>query len=293
MSTLYLEHFGLDTPPFSITPDPKFFFAGAERGLFIAGLLHAALQAEGIVLVIGEVGSGKTLMSRMLLAQLPDNVDSVYLPNPAFSRDEILNVIARDLNIDSQYMPLESLQLELIRRHELGRQVVVLIDEAHAMPADAIEEVRRLSNLETDEHKLIQLILCGQPELDTLLATPQLRQVRDRVVYRLMLRSLQKNDAASYLEHRLRIAGWRGGRLFSRMAEQLLLTDANGRIRRLNLIADKSLLAAYAQGQHQVSLSHVHLAIRDTGANFSSSSASSALLTLIAPVIIRLTRLFK
>lgn len=291
MSSLYLEHFGLSSPPFSITPDPGFFYEGGDRGIFCAGLLHAALQDEGIVLVIGEVGSGKTLMSRMLLSQLPDNVDTVYLPNPAFSRDEIIEVIGRDLGIATQCTGLEILQQELIRRHLLGRHVLVLIDEAHAMPAESIEEVRRLSNLETAERKLVQLVLCGQPELDTLLARPSMRQVRDRVVYRLMLKNLTKQDASSYLDHRLRIAGWRGGRMFSILGEWLLLTDAGGRARRLNLIADKALLAAFAEGKRQVSARHVHIAITDAGANFSSRSAkvrqiSIALLLLISLITI-------
>lgn len=241
--------------------------------MFIAGLLHAVQQSEGIVLVVGEVGSGKTLMSRILLSRLPDTIDTVYLPNPAFSRDEIIDVIARDLGIAStnQGMRLEALQHELIKRYALGRRVLVLIDEAHAMPTESIEEVRRLSNLETENCKLVQLVLCGQPELDTLLALPQLRQVRDRVVYRLMLNKLSRSDAASYLDHRLRVAGWRGGRMFSFFGEQLLLNDARGRARRLNLIADKALLAAFADGKRQVNIRHVRLAIADAGANFSSS----------------------
>lgn len=287
MSSLYLEYFGLNSPPFSITPDPGFFFEGEDRGMFIGGLLHATQQGEGIVLVIGEVGSGKTLMSRILLSRLPDNVDTVYLPNPAFSRDEIIDVIARDLGIASinQGMRLEVLQRELIKRHQQGRQVLVLIDEAHAMPPDSIEEVRRLSNLETDNRKLVQLVLCGQPELDTLLAQPSMRQVRDRVVYRLMLHNLTPNDASSYLDHRLRVAGWRGGRMFSVLGEWLLLGDAGGRARRLNLIADKALLAAFAEGKRQVGARHVRLAINDAGANFSSRSekirkAGTALLFL-------------
>lgn len=272
MSSLYLNHFGLNSPPFSITPDPGFFFAGADRGMFVAGLLHAAQQNEGIVLVIGEVGSGKTLISRMLLAQLPKTVDTVYLPNPAFSRDEIIDVIARDLGINAATpgMRLEELQRELIKRHALGRQVVVLIDEAHAMPADSLEEVRRLSNLETNERKLLQLILCGQPELDTLLAKPSLRQVRDRVVYRFMLNNLSADDASAYLNHRLQIAGWRGGRLFSAVAARLLLADAQGRARRINLIADKALLAAFAEDKTCVSARHVRLAIQDAGSNFAT-----------------------
>lgn len=274
MSSLYLDYFGLKSPPFSITPDPGFFFEGGERGAFIAGLTYAAQQAEGIILVVGEVGSGKTMMSRLLLNRLQPHVDTVYLPNPSFSRDEIIGIIARDLGIRAgrQGVRLEALQQELIKRHSAGRQVVVLIDEAHAMPAESIEEVRRLSNLETDDRKLVQLILCGQPELDTLLAAPHLRQVRDRVVYRLVLNNLSRRDASAYLDHRLRVAGWRGGRLFSWLGEQLLIADAQGRARRLNLLADKALLAAFAEGKRQVDARHVRIAIKESGANFASAA---------------------
>lgn len=289
MSSLYLEHFGLSSPPFSIIPDPGFFFEGEDRGMFIDGLLHAAVQGEGIVLVIGEVGSGKTLMSRLLLSRLPDHVDTVYLPNPAFSRDEIIDVIARDLDIAPGNRQLEALQLELIRRHALGRQVVVLIDEAHAMPSDSIEEVRRLSNMETNQRKLLQLILCGQPELDARLATPQLRQVRDRVVYRFALRPLSAADATAYLNHRLRVAGWQGSRMFTSPGERLLLADAQGRARRLNLIADKALLAAFADGKQQVNIRHVCLAILDAGANFSSPFNFKRLLPVTALFTLALT----
>ncbi len=299
MSSLYLEHFGLNSPPFSIIPDPGFFYEGADRGMFISALLHASLQAEGIILVIGEVGSGKTLMSRMLLSRLPDTVDSVYLPNPVFSRDEIIDVIARDLGIvaASRGMRLEALQQELINRHMQGRQVLVFIDEAHAMPAESIEEVRRLSNLETDSCKLLQLVLCGQPELDTLLAAPSLRQVRDRVVYRLVLRNLSPDDASYYLDHRLRIAGWQGGRMFSHLGEWVLLGDARGRARRLNLIADKALLAAYAEGSRHVGVRHVWQAIQDAGVNFSSAGIRSrvvrlSILALLTAATIGLTASF-
>jgi MSHA biogenesis protein MshM len=124
--------------------------------------------------------------------------------------------------------------------------------------------------LETYDRKLLQLILCGQPELDTLLAKPSLRQVRDRVVYHFMLNNLSHDDANAYLDHRLQIAGWRGGRLFSAVAARLLLTDAQGRARRINLIADKALLAAYAEGKDHVSAHHVRLAIQDAGSNFAT-----------------------
>ncbi len=260
-----------------------------------AGLLYAAQQGEGIVLVIGEVGSGKTLMSRILLSQLPDHTDTVYLPNPDFSHTDIIEVIARDLGLPSQGTCIEALQHELIKRHEMGRQVMVLIDEAHAMPAESIEEVRRLSNLETDNRKLLQLILCGQPELDTLLATPALRQVRDRVVYRFTLHQLSNADASRYLAHRLSVAGWRGRRIFSSFGERLLLADAQGRARRLNLIADKALLAAFGDGSKQVNARHVRMAIEDVGANFSSCLSNTnywqAATELLLGIAMRFTQL--
>jgi len=230
--------------------------------MFIAALLHATLQAEGIILVIGEVGSGKTLMSRILLSRLPDTVDTVYLPNPVFSRDEIIDVIARDLGV---------------------------VAASQGMPADSIEEVRRLSNLETDNRKLLQLVLCGQPELDTLLAAPSLRQVRDRVVYRLVLNKFSADDASRYLNHRLRVAGWPGGRLFTDSGEWLLLNDAGGRARRLNLIADKALLAAFADDKKQVNAKHVLMAIGDAGANFSSAGFKSRGVQLLILALIAIT----
>ncbi len=275
MSSLYLDHFGLCRPPFAITPDPDLFFAGGERNMLGASLLHAALQGEGIVMVTGEVGSGKTLMSRLLLSQLPEHVDTVYLPNPTFSRDEIIDVIARDLGLSGQDTRLASLQNELIRRHQSGRIVVAVIDEAHTMAAESLEEVRRLSNLETCDRKLLQLILFGQPELELLLASSAMRQVRDRIVYRFALDKFSDSDAARYLDHRLNMAGWQGAALFTPMAKYRLIRDAKGRARRLNLIADKALLAAFGEGKKRVGTRHVHLAIRDIGANFSSEHSKT------------------
>ena len=176
---LYLEHFGLKEPPFRITPHTDFFFDGADRGATLDALLYATLHEEGIVKVVGEVGSGKTMLCRVLVERLPKSVETIYLANPSLSRDEILHVIAADLQVESRgervTILLRALQERLIKLYAAGRRVVVLIDEAHAMPIETLEEIRLLSNLESNRHKLLQIVLFGQPELDEVLATASMR----------------------------------------------------------------------------------------------------------------------
>jgi MSHA biogenesis protein MshM len=264
MSILYQAHFGLNRPPFQITPDTDYFFSGSRRGDFLTALLHVAAHEEGIVTVVAEVGSGKTLLARQLLARLPAGISTVYLANPCFSRDEIISAIARDLGLTALPASIEEklacLHHELLRRHAAGQRVLLVIDEAHAMPAESLEEVRLLSNLETGSHKLVNIILFGQPELDDLLAEPRLRQVRDRVIQRFELTPFSHEDGAAYLDHRLRIAGWCGDRVFSPAAIKVLIKASGGRARRINLLADKALLAAYAENLKHVERRHARSA---------------------------------
>lgn len=261
MSLLYLDHFGLKKSPFKITPDLDFFFSGGRRGDILSALLHVAMHEEGIITVVAEVGSGKTLLSRLMISQLGLQVSTVYLANPCFSRDEILSAIARDLGLTdlptSTEAKLSVLQQELLRHHANGQRVLLVVDEAHAMPPESLEEIRLLSNLETASHKLVNIMLFGQPELDVLLAEPRLRQVRDRVIHRFELQPLPPAEASAYIDHRLRAAGWKGGALFTSSALALLVKASAGRARRINLLADKSLLGAYACGAMTVDVRHV------------------------------------
>lgn len=265
MSLLYLDHFGLKKPPFKITPDLDFFFAGGRRGDVLTALLHVAQHEEGITTVVAEVGSGKTLISRLMISQLGAQVCTVYLPNPCFSRDEILSAIARDLGLRdlpaSTEAKLDSLNQELLRRHALGQRVLLVVDEAHAMPPESLEEIRLLSNLETASNKLINIMLFGQTELDQVLSDRRLRQVKDRVIHRFSLDFFPAAEVRAYIDHRLRAAGWNGGVVFSSKAMELLVKEAGGRARRINLIADKALLAAYADGATTVELEHVQAAV--------------------------------
>ena len=206
--SLYLEHFGLREPPFRITPHTDFFFTGANRGPTLDALIYAITQDEGIVKVTGEVGSGKTMLCRMLLERLPADVESLYLANPSLSRHEILGAIADELGIPADgkttHSMIRTLQDALVERYATGKRVVILIDEAHAMPAESLEEIRLLSNLESKATKLLQIALFAQPELDDRLAANDMRQLRERITQHFNLAPLKVAEVGSYIEFRLR-----------------------------------------------------------------------------------------
>ena len=265
--SLYLEHFGLREPPFRITPHTDFFFTGANRGPTLDALIYAITQDEGIVKVTGEVGSGKTMLCRMLLERLPANVETLYLANPSLSRQEILGAIADELGIPADGKATHSLtralQDALIERYAAGKRVVVLIDEAHAMPAESLEEIRLLSNLESKANKLLQIALFAQPELDERLAANDMRQLRERVTQHFNLAPLKPPDVASYIEFRLRAAGYHGPNPFSEQAVKMIAEISEGLSRRINILADKALLAAYSTGSHQVDSGEIRTAAKD------------------------------
>jgi MSHA biogenesis protein MshM len=274
---MYLEYFGLNEPPFTITPHTEFFFAGANRGATLEALIYAITHGEGIVKVSGEVGSGKTMLCRVLMERLPTSVETIYLAIPSLNRDEMLGAICGDLGIVTESgapnVQLKALQEHLLRLHGEGKRVVALIDEAHAMPLDSLEEIRLLSNLETNKSKLLQIVLFGQPELDEHLAKPQMRQLRERITHSFRLSPLTLEDVLEYLRHRLRAAGYKGAEVFNSACVKLIAKTSEGLTRRINIIADKSLLAAYSSNTHSVSLQHVKAAIRDS--EFANASRPS------------------
>jgi len=266
--SLYLEHFGLAEPPFRITPHTDFFFDGADRGATLGALIYAILHDEGIVKLSGEVGSGKTMLCRVLMERLPPHVETIYLATPSLARDEILHAIADDLELrlthERTTVALRELQEHLIRLYGAGRRVVVLIDEAHVMPEETLEQVRLLSNLESNRHKLMQLVLFGQPELDATLAKPSLRQLRDRITHAFRMRPLAEPEVAKYVSFRMRAAGYRGPDVFAPGALARVARASGGLTRRINILADKSLLAAFTQNVHAVTERHVRAAIADS-----------------------------
>ena len=264
---MYREHFGLTEAPFRITPHTDFFFAGANRGATLEALIYAITHDEGIVKVGGEVGSGKTMLCRMLMERLPPDVDTVYLANPLLSRDDILFAIADELRFElpreRSSAVMRSLQQHLIALYGEGRQVVLLVDEAHAMPRDTLEEIRLLSNLESQRHKLLQIVLFGQPELDEVLERPEMRQLKDRITHHFSLEPLVRSDVADYIDFRMRAAGYRGREVFGAAAVRCIARASGGLTRRINVLADRALLAAFVANRHGVGAAEAKAAIRD------------------------------
>jgi type II secretory pathway predicted ATPase ExeA/septal ring-binding cell division protein DamX len=266
--TMYLEHFGLREAPFRITPHTEFFFAGANRGATLEALLYAITAGEGMVKVTGEVGSGKTMLCRVLMERLPETVETIYLAVPSLTRDEMLIAIASELKIETAgantTQLLRALQERLIALHAEGRQVVALIDEAHAMPLTTLEEVRLLSNLETGKEKLLQIVLFGQPELDEHLSLPNMRQLKERITHAFNLAPLPPREIHDYVNFRLRAAGYHGPDLFGPDVLRIIAEASEGLTRRINIYADKTLLAAFAAGTHSVTADHARAAVSDT-----------------------------
>ena len=291
---MYLEHFGLNEAPFRITPHTDFFFAGANRGPTLDALVYAITHDEGIVKVSGEVGSGKTMLCRVLMERLPEKVTTIYLANPSLSRDDILYAIADELTLvvpenSRTATVLRALHTHLIQSFSEGKQVVVLIDEAHAMPAETLEEIRLLSNLESNKHKLLQLVLFGQPELNEVLGRSDMRQLKERITHNFVLEPLIHEDIAGYLDFRMRAAGYKGPNLFVSEAIKLIAKASLGLTRRINIIADKALLAAYSNGGHQVGVAEVTAAVKDCDFSTTSFTKPRSRLPLVLAVVVLAT----
>lgn len=266
---MYYTHFGLKEPPFKITPNTDFFFGGGNRGAVLEALRYAILHGEGIVKVVGEVGSGKTMLCRMLQMQLPEQVDNVYLANPSMAPEDVLHAIALELRLDippglSRMEVMQQLQQVLLAKHEAKRRVVVFVEEAQGMPLATLEEIRLLTNLETRHDKLLQIVLFGQPELDDNLNQREIRQLKERITHSFYLGPLNKDEVSEYLMFRLRAAGYHGPPLFTRSAVKRLAETAQGLVRRVNILADKALLSAFAANTYQVTPKHIAAAIRDS-----------------------------
>jgi MSHA biogenesis protein MshM len=266
---MYYTFFGLQQPPFRITPDTEFFFEGANRGSVLEALIYAIGQGEGIVKVTGEVGSGKTMLCRVLQQRLADTVDIVYLANPNVSPEDILHAIAFELQLPvkreaSRLEVMHALQQYLVQRHAERRQVVAFVEESQGMPLATLEEIRLLSNLETDRSKLLQIVLFGQPELDENLRQNSIRQLRERITHSFYLSPLSAEEVGAYLAFRLHAAGYRGPSLFSKRVIAYIAKASGGLTRRVNIIADKALLAAFAESTHTIALKHVRTAVQDS-----------------------------
>lgn len=266
---MYYAHFGLKEPPFKITPNTEVFFTGGNRGAVLDALIYAITSGEGIVKVVGEVGSGKTMLCRMLQSILPDKIESIFLANPSVAPEDVLHAIAFELQLKlpknaDRLKVMQVLQTHLLARHAAGKQVVIFVEEAQGMPLATLEEIRLLSNLETKHDKLLQIVLFGQPELDENLNQINIRQLRERITHSFNLAPLQTKEIGEYLMFRLRAAGYFGPPMFTGAAIKKLANAADGLVRRVNILADKALLAAFAENVYQVTPKHIQAAISDS-----------------------------
>lgn len=266
---MYLEHFGLKRQPFKITPDTSLFYKGNKRGAALEALKYAIISGEGIIKVVGEVGTGKTMLCRMLEIELPPHVDVVYIANPSLSPENILHVIAFELKLDitdqsSKLEVMQKLQNYLLEKHAHNRQVVVFVEEAQSMPLETLEEIRLLSNLETGDHKLLQMVLFGQPELDEKLRNPAIRQLKERITHSFYLDPFPRQDIYDYLNFRMRAVGYTGPDIFNSKIASSIEKQSRGLTRRINILADKALLAAFSEGGHGVSSKHIKIAAKDS-----------------------------
>ncbi len=268
MMAMYLKHFGFKEKPFSLTPDTQFFLNEQSHRDALNTILVSLQHSEGFIKVVGEVGTGKTLLCRKLLAMLDSRFLSSYIPNPYLTPAELKGLVAREIGADvddamSSDQLLVAINRRLLLLAKAGRQVVLIIDEAQAMPRETIEALRLLTNMETEKRKLLQVVLLGQPELDVLLNRSDLRQLKQRIVFSEYLRPFTTQGAKTYVEHRLSFAGI-DKPLFSPMALWLLAKGSRGIPRLLNVMAHKSLMLAYGMGEYTVRTRHVAKAIIDT-----------------------------
>ena len=267
---MYNEHYGLREMPFTITPDTDYFMnrAGYQDALNV--LLVALRSGEGFIKVTGEVGLGKTLLCRKLLASLDrDKCVTAYIHNPFLQPDTLLFAIADELKIDyqdtiNQHKLLRVITKTLLDIHLSGKTVVLCMDEVQAMPVETLEALRLLTNLETEKRKLIQVVLFGQPELDFVLSQPSIRQLKQRITFSYKLLPLNRVALRAYINHRLSVAGYEGPELFTRGALDRLYKSGKGIPRLVNILAHKSMLAAYGQGSGHIKDSHVKQAVRDS-----------------------------
>ncbi len=281
---MYAPFFGLQHPPFSIAPDPRYLFMSERHREALAHLLYGLDAGGGFVLLTGEVGAGKTTVCRCFLEQIPSHCNVAYIFNPKLTVRELLRSICDEFGVPHKpTVPggvetvkdyIDPLNASLLAAHAAGRNTVLIIDEAQNLSADVLEQLRLLTNLETSERKLLQIILIGQPELRAMVAKPSMEQLAQRVIARFHLGALSPQETHQYIAHRLAVAGLTGPLPFDRRAIQRVHALSHGVPRRINLLCDRALLGAYAAGARQVTRAIVHRAAREVFDGLASAAAA-------------------
>jgi general secretion pathway protein A len=264
---MYNDYFGFHEAPFNITPDPHFLFLSDRHQEAFDHLLFGIQERKGFIQITGEVGAGKTTVCRALLEQLGENYKTALILNPILSGEQLIWLVLAELGVppkkDDRLTNLLQLNEFLLDQLTADHDVVLLIDEAQDLNRDVLEEVRLLSNLETDHRKLLQIVLIGQPELRDLLDQPKLRQLRQRITVRYHLEPLSLNETDRYIQHRLRIAGANSRPFFQRRAVRKIYRYSGGVPRLINAVCDKTLLCGYVTGSDKLTSRHVRRAVRE------------------------------
>ncbi|MGB1197570.1 MAG: ExeA family protein [Thalassotalea sp.] len=266
---MYLYHFGLRELPFTLTPNTCFYLGLAPHHEAFAVLLTALKSGEGFIKVIGEVGTGKTLLCRKLLNEIPEYFVTAYIPNPYLKPDELRRAVAVELGVkQAQRMTVQLLtqriQTRLLELHNEGRSVVLILDEAQALPAESLEALRLFTNLETETRKLLQVVLFAQPELDQRLAENAFRQLKQRITFSYQLRAMNVHEVESYIHHRLNVAGYKGAALFDHQLCQKIALYSGGIPRLVNILCHKMMMLSFGQGQYQMTKDYLLSAVKDT-----------------------------
>jgi MSHA biogenesis protein MshM len=266
---MYLYHFGLTELPFTLTPNTSFFLALEPHNEALEVLMTALKTGEGFIKVIGEVGTGKTLLCRKLLNEIPEHFITAYIPNPYLNPDELRRAVAIELGVkQAQRMSVQLLtdriQHRLLELHAKGHSVVLILDEAQALPEQSLEALRLFTNLETETRKLLQVVLFAQPELDQRLAQTEFRQLRQRITFSYKLRAMKAEEVQHYIQHRLQIAGYKGVTLFPASLCKKITKASQGIPRLVNILCHKMLMLSYGQGNYQMTRKDLAAAIKDT-----------------------------
>jgi MSHA biogenesis protein MshM len=266
---MYLYHFGLQELPFTLTPNTSFYLGLEPHDEALAVLITALKTGEGFIKVTGEVGTGKTLICRKLLNEIPEHFVTAYIPNPYLKPDELRRAVAVELGVkQAQRMSVQLLtqriQQRLLELHSKGHSVVLILDEAQALPAESLEALRLFTNLETETRKLLQVVLFAQPELDERLAQPDFRQLKQRVTFSYQLRAMTPLEVENYINHRMQVAGYKGASVFSKSMCNKISRVTKGVPRLVNILCHKALMLSYGQGVHKITYTHLNAAIADT-----------------------------
>ena len=268
---MYLYHFGIKEMPFSLTPNTHFYFGLPSHDEAMQVLNTALRSGEGFIKVTGEVGTGKTLLCRKLLNEIPDAFKIAYIPNPALTPEEMRFALASELGINdlsniNQQQLTQKIQIKLLELQSQGLGVILIVDEAQTIPWETFEALRLFTNLETESRKLIQVVLFGQPELDQMLKSERLRQLRQRITFSYTLRALTKDEVAAYVDHRMRTAGHQGKPLFNASAKRALYKYSKGIPRLTNVMCHKAMMLAYGSGSYEIKRKQIVAAAKDTDA---------------------------